>query len=294
MHALVVLVGEGDVERAGKAVAEIVRRAGLQGLPVVHHALDRIGRLRAVELLLLGLLAARDGHGQHLLAEIGIDVEHPLGLLARLLGSGMHGVPLLPEELAVTQEGTAGLFPAQHAAPLVIHLRQVAVGLDHVAEMLTEQRLRRRTDAKPLLKLVAAAHRDPRALRREALDVILLLLQQGFRDQHRHINVLCAGLFEFGVHQALDVLPDGIAIGTVDKHALDGGIVDQLGLFAHIGVPLGKVDLHVGDLLNLFFFRHNHISFPHHCRYRFSYIVSRLSSACIEWTASFLQFLRNL
>ena len=34
----------------------------------------------------------------------------------------------------------------------------------------------------------------------------------------------------------LDILPDGIAIGTVNEHTLDGRIVDQLGFLAHIGI----------------------------------------------------------
>ena len=257
---LVVLIRIENVERLGKAVAEEVGRARLQGLAVVHHALDRIGRLGAVELFLVGLLAARDRHGQHVLAEVGIHIEHALCLLAGLLGRGVHGVALLPEELAVAQERTARLFPAQHAAPLVIHLRQIAPGVDDVVEVLAEQRLGRRADTVALLELLTAAHRDPRALRREALDVVLFLLQQGFRDQHRHIDVLCAGLLEFRIHQTLDIFPNGVTVRTVDKHALDRGIVDQLCLFADIRVPLGKIDLHIGDLFNFLFFGH---SLPH-------------------------------
>ena len=96
----------------------------------------------------------------------------------------VHGVALLPQKLAVAQEGAGGLLPAQDATPLVIHLRQVPVGLDDVAEMLAEQRLRRGTDAVALFQLVAAAHSNPSALRGKALDVVLLLLQEGFGNQH--------------------------------------------------------------------------------------------------------------
>ena len=52
---LVVLAGEGDVKGLGEAVAEVVAGAGLEGLAVVHHALDGVGRLGAGELLLVGL-----------------------------------------------------------------------------------------------------------------------------------------------------------------------------------------------------------------------------------------------
>ena len=128
--------------------------------------------------------------------------------------------------------------------------------MDNIAVMLAEQRLRGRTDAVALLQLIIAAHRDPRALRREALDVILLLLQQRFRDQHGHINILCTRLLKLRIQKLLDILPDRVAIGTVNEHSLDGGVVDQLRLFAHIGVPLGKIDLHIRDLLDLLILCH--------------------------------------
>ena len=52
---LVLLIREGDAEGLREAVAEIVARAGLEGLAVVHHALDGVGVLGPGELLLIGL-----------------------------------------------------------------------------------------------------------------------------------------------------------------------------------------------------------------------------------------------
>ena len=46
---------------------------------------------------------------------------------------------LLPEELPVAEEGPGGLFPAEHAGPLVIELGQVPVGVNDVGIMLTEK-----------------------------------------------------------------------------------------------------------------------------------------------------------
>ena len=151
----------------------------------------------------------------------------------------------------MAQEGAAGLLPAQDRAPLVVQLGQVPVGVDNVFIVLTEQGFRGGTDAVALLQLLAAAVGDPGALRGKALHMVLLLLEQGLGDQHGQIHVLVAGLLEPTVHLPLDVLPDGIAIGAVDEHALDGGVVDQFRLLAHVGVPLGEVHLHVGDLLHL-------------------------------------------
>ena len=68
-------------------------------------------------------------------------------------------------------------------------------------------------------------------------------------------------LLKAGIQLLLDVFPDGIAVGTINKHALDRGIVNQLRLLAHISVPLGKVDLHIGDLFHLFLIILSHSRF---------------------------------
>ena len=82
--------------------------------------------------------------------------------------------------------------------------------------------------------------------------MILLLLEQTLGDQHGHGHIGVAGALKVGVQLLLDVLPDGIAIGTEDKHALGAGIVDELCLGADIGIPLGEVHLHIGDAFHLF------------------------------------------
>ena len=253
---LVVLVGELNAKGSGKAVAEIVGGTGLQSLPVVHHALDGVGRLRAVELLLLGLLTPGDRHGQHILAEVGVDVQNGSGKVLGLLGSGMDGMSLLPQKFPVAQEGTGGFLPTQDAAPLIVLHRKIPVGLKHMGEVIAEQSLGGGTDGVPLLQLLAAAHGHPGALRGKALHMILLLLQQAFRDQHGHVNILHAHLLKLPIQNMLDVLPDGIAIGTVYENTLDGRIIDKLRLLAHIGEPLGEVHFHICDLFDLFLFCH--------------------------------------
>ena len=122
--------------------------------------------------------------------------------------------------------------------------------------MVAEHRLRCGAEREPLFELFAAAHRDPRHLGRKAVDQLALLFQQAFRDQNRHRHIHMAGLFELGVHDALDVLPDRVAIGPQDREALHARVFHQLRLAADVGVPLGKIDLHIGDLLYFFLFRH--------------------------------------
>ena len=159
----------------------------------------------------------------------------------------------------MAEEGAGGLLPPEDGAPLVVQLGQVPVGLDDGPEVLAEQGLGGGADAAPLLQLLRAPHGDPGALGGKALHVVLLLLEQGLGDEHGQVDVLVAGLLELLVQLRLDVLPDGVAVGPVDEHPLDGGVVDELGLLAHVGVPLAEVDLHIGDLLDLLLvvFRHD-------------------------------------
>ena len=125
------------------------------------------------------------------------------------------------------------------------------MGVDDVLVVLTEEGLAGGADAQALLQLLRAAVGDPGALRGEALHMVLLLLEQALGDEHGHSHVLMAGELELPVQLLLHVLPDGVAIGAVDEHALDAGVVDELRLFAHIGEPLGEVHVPGGDGVHL-------------------------------------------
>ena len=130
------------------------------------------------------------------------------------------------------------------------------MGLQNVCEMLTEQGLGSGTDSVLLLQALATAHGDPCTLGSKALHTIFLLLQQAFGDQQRHVDILNTLLLELLVHDVLNVLPNGIAIGAVNEDTLDGRIIDQLCLLTYVGKPLGKVYLHIGNLFNFLFFCH--------------------------------------
>ena len=156
-----------------------------------------------------------------------------------------------------------------------------------MGKMLTEKGLGGGPDGIALLQLIHTAMGDPGALGCEALHMVLLLLQEALRNQKGHIHILNALFFEFLVHDILNIFPDSISVGAVNKHALDRRIVDQLRLGAHIGEPLGEIDLHIGDLLYLFLLGHivsspligfvGQISFPVS---KFPYIVPYLSRVC--------------
>ena len=90
----------------------------------------------------------------------------------------------------------------------------------------------------------------------EALNTPFVDSKGSFGDQQRHGHILMSELLEAAVQIALDVLPDRVAVWPQDVKALDAGVVDKLGLGAHVGEPLGKIDLHIGDLFYVLFFRH--------------------------------------
>ena len=214
---------------------------------VLHHGLNGVGRLGPGELFLIGLAALYHGHSQGIPAEIGVAVQLLLSLGNGLLGGLVDGVALLPPELTGSQEGTGGLFPPDDGAPLVIEHGQLPVALEHIVPVVAEHGLGGGPEGQALLQLLAAAVGDPGHLRGKALYQFPFLFQQALRDQHGHSHIHMAGFLKHSVHDALNIFPNGIAVGPKDHKALDGGVIHQLRFQANIGVPLGEVHLHGGD-----------------------------------------------
>ena len=121
---------------------------------------------------------------------------------------------------------------------------------------ITEQGLRSGAHTHPLLKGLQPSVGHPGHLRRKAFHMILLLLEQGFGNEHGKVHVLHPGLLETGIQLLLDQLPDPIP-RRLDHHTpLYGSIVDQLCLLHHIRVPLGKIHVHGCDLFHHLFVCH--------------------------------------
>ena len=122
-----------------------------------------------------------------------VQVEnHPrfgFGLLRGLV----RGVPFLPEELGRAQERPRHLLPAHDVRPLVDQDRQIAPRLHPLRVHRADDRFRGRTDDQLLFELLAAAVRDVGDLRREALDVLRLLVQQALGNEQREVRVDVAG-----------------------------------------------------------------------------------------------------
>ena len=259
---LVVAPGELHAKRAREPVAEIVAGAALQGLAVVHHGLDGVGGLGACKFFAVCLFALQHGDVQLFLTERGIGVQLLLCLGNGLFGRLVDGVPLLPPELAAAQKRARGLFPAHHAAPLVILHGQVAPRVQHMRKVVAEQRLGRGAHAQAVFQFFRAAHCHPRHLGRKALYMVFFLLQQALWNKQRHGHVFMAGFFEALVQQVHDVFPNGIAVWAQNHAALHGRVVHQFCLQADVGIPLGEVLVDGGNGFHHFFVL-AHTASPH-------------------------------
>ena len=237
---LLIAIGilELDLERLGEVLAEEVARSGLERLRVAHHRLAGVGVKRAGEALAGRLDAFDDGQRQVFLHDLGVDAEHLLRLGLRFVTRGMGSMALLPEELRRAQEQAGTLLPAHDVAPLVDQQGQIAPRLHPLGEHRADHRLRRGTDDERLFQLFAAGVRDDRALGREALNVLSLLLEIRRGDQQREIGIDVSRLFKSLVELGLDDLPHGIAGGTDDHAAAHGRVIGQLGHLDDVEIPL--------------------------------------------------------
>ena len=176
----------------------------------------------------LPVSSRQDGHRKAGLCKLFIDGEHLHRLFHRLLFGGVDGVTLLPEELARAEEGTGGLLPAHDVRPLVHEDGKIAVRLDPLAVHRADDGLRSR--AERLCKLFSARVRDDGDFGRKAFDVLCLLRHEGHGDEEREVSVLMPRLLEALVELLLDIFPDGVPVRADDHRALDGAVVDELGL----------------------------------------------------------------
>src|SRR6266496_3767306 len=75
----------------------------------------------------------------------------------------------------------------------------------------------------------------------------------------RKVRVHYVGLFEAPVQVLLNVLPDGIAVGTNDHAAAHWRVVGQLGLAHYLVIPFRKIVFLVDNILDIsFFIDHNY------------------------------------
>ena len=156
----------------------------------------------------------------------------------------MRSMSFLPQELSGAQERSCRLLPSHNGAPLIVDFRKITIGMNIILIEIAEQRLRSRTHAHALLQLLQSAMCYPCNLRRKALYVILFLLKQALRNQHRKVYILHARLFETAVQLMLNVLPDCIACRFDDHAALYACVITQLCFFYNVRIPLREILVH--------------------------------------------------
>ena len=161
---------------------------------------------------------------------------------------GTEGTITIPEvHLWEPRPGTPYLYTLHATCGADVY--DQTFGVQHAGPVVAEHGLAGGAHGQTLFQLVGTAHRDPRHLRREAIDQFALFLQQAFWDQHGHGHVLMAGGLEPGVQILLDQFPDGLTVGTQDDETLHAGVLHQLCLDADVGVPLCEVFFLAGDRL---------------------------------------------
>ena len=119
-----------------------MRRAGLDGLFVLHHRFDGEGLHRAREALALGFLARDHRDGQMITQEVLIHFVHRARLRDGFFGRFMCCVAFLPEELGGAEEKTRAHLPAHDIAPLIDQQRQITVAFHPAGKGSTDDRLR--------------------------------------------------------------------------------------------------------------------------------------------------------
>ena len=248
------LVLELDVAGLGEVLAEVVRGAGLEGLAILHHRFDAERVDGAGETFALGLTALDDRHRHVVLGEVGIHLEHLVGLLDGLGFGRVDGMAFLPEELGGAEEEARAHLPADDVGPLIDEDREVAVGLHPLGVSLADDGLGSRADDERLFELTGgdelairsgfeARVGDDGAFLGEAVDVRGFLLDVADRDEEREVGVHVAGLLEHRVEVAVDVLPEGVT-PRLDHHATtDRAVLGQVGVLDHLQIPLGIVIL---------------------------------------------------
>ena len=118
--------------------------------------------------------------------------------------------------------------------------------------MIAKEGFGGRANAKPLCQFFASAMGNPCHFGSKSLYMIFLLLEQAFRNKHRHINIFMSGCFKTGIQILLNVFPNCITVRFKHHAASHTGIIYQFRFFYDVGVPLCEVFLHGSDRLNHF------------------------------------------
>lgn len=124
--------------------------------------------------------------------------------------------------------------------------------MNNLGIVIAEERFARRAHTQAFLKLFRAAVRDPRHLWREALHMILFLLEQAFRNKQGHHHIFMPQRLETPIEVIADILPQRRAVRSHHHAAAHAGIGGKLRFLHNVRIPLGEIFLHGGNFLHHF------------------------------------------
>ena len=183
----------------------------LQRLAVAHQRLDRSrSRSAPANFSLSDLRPGITGIGQHLLAEARGRRSSIFSVSSSASSSVACSVwPSCQRNSVVRRNGPRDLLPAHHVAPLVDEDRagraRTCTHLAYIEQIMASEvgRMASGSSSSSPPPMVTQAHSG-----REALHVLLLLLEEALGDEEREVGVDVAGLLDAAVHVRLHVLPD--------------------------------------------------------------------------------------
>ena len=233
---------EGDVERLGEVLTEVVRRAGLQRAAVAHQRLDRVGAQRAGELLALGSSCPSSPASR---APTRRPPCRDRGSSASLLRPRprFRAPCALPARGTRSCAGTDSVTFSQRTtfAHWLIRIGRSRHDCTHFAYIvpMIASEVGRTTSFSSSSSPPRV--RDIRDLRREAFDVLGFLGQQAVGDEQRKVRVDVSGRLDPRVERLLDQLPDRVAVRPDDHAALDRRVVGQLGSPHDVEIPAREI-----------------------------------------------------
>jgi hypothetical protein len=168
-------------------------------------------------------------------------IKNPAGLGFGLVLGRIRAVTLLPVELGCAEKKLGAKLPSHDAVPQIDPERKITMRLDPSLVHVADNRLRGRANNEWLLELLPASNGHDGELRREAFDVLLLLLEKRLRDEERKRGVLHTQLLKTRIELALDPFPHRPAVRPNHHAAAHRRVVGELRTEHELVVPLREV-----------------------------------------------------
>ena len=258
------LVLEADILRLAEGLAKEMAGSGLQGLAILHHRFDRIGRIGTGETFIFRLLSGNDRHRQHVFRKRAVHFQYIQRFFHRFGFRRMRRMAFLPQKFAGPQEHSGAHFPAHDIRPLVDHHRQIAPALHPTRKGSADHGFRcwpnhqrffqfgiRINNQPAIFAFHQPMMRDNRHFLGKAFNMLGFLGEIAERNEQRKIAIFMAGRLDPLVHQILHPFPDAIAPRPHDHTATHTGFFGEIGFGNYLLVPSREI-VSAGDGKSIF------------------------------------------